>query len=275
MSPGERGQGDSAPAELESALARAETDERGFDILILARGGGSIEDLWCFNDEALARALSQCTIPTISGVGHESDTTICDFIADLRAPTPTAAMEIATGNWPEHISALREMARRLPLRAARLLGGISCDFGRVTELRAIRTILGGIEDAERAIDHAADAHLSVHARISAAALDARSFLGHTRIAAILARVSAAHSSYAASAALQAQLAARTIGGFDARLDGYSARVSACDMSRQLSRGYSIVSAGADGRIVTGPADVESGGRISVRAKDGSYGAVVE
>jgi len=74
-------------------------EERGdIDTLIVARGGGSLEDLWCFNDETLARKIFSCKIPTISAIGHETDFTICDFVSDIRAPTPTAAAELSTPN---------------------------------------------------------------------------------------------------------------------------------------------------------------------------------
>ncbi len=87
-------QGPSAPAQLIKALKTL--DESGkCDVIIIGRGGGSAEDLWCFNDEALAHAVYECKTPIISAVGHETDFTICDFVADLRAPTPSAAAELA------------------------------------------------------------------------------------------------------------------------------------------------------------------------------------
>jgi len=87
-------QGPNAPAQLISALKNL--DESGIcDVIIIGRGGGSAEDLWCFNDENLARAVYDCKTPIISAVGHETDFTICDFVADLRAPTPSAAAELA------------------------------------------------------------------------------------------------------------------------------------------------------------------------------------
>jgi exodeoxyribonuclease VII large subunit len=87
-------QGPDAPTGIIAALKAAEK-EQAVDVILLVRGGGSIEDLWAFNDEKLAYAISQSSIPIVSGVGHETDVTIADFVADLRAPTPTGAAELA------------------------------------------------------------------------------------------------------------------------------------------------------------------------------------
>lgn len=104
-------QGDQAPASIIAALDAIYTAD--VDIVILARGGGSLEDLWSFNEEIVARALFACPVPLITGVGHETDTTIVDYIADVRAPTPSAAAEIAVPEVEELAAIVLLMRQRL------------------------------------------------------------------------------------------------------------------------------------------------------------------
>ncbi|GAA0867687.1 exodeoxyribonuclease VII large subunit [Brevundimonas basaltis] len=129
-------QGDAACGQVSNAI-------RGFDaltpggpiprpdLLIVARGGGSVEDLWCFNDEGLARAVAAARIPIISAVGHETDTTLIDFVSDRRAPTPTGAAEIATPVLADLRAAVLDLDRRLVRAGGRLIEE------RRTRLRAV------------------------------------------------------------------------------------------------------------------------------------------
>lgn len=105
-------QGDTAPASIVSAIKAASMD-MSLDVLIVGRGGGSAEDLWCFNDESVARAIYDCPIPVISAVGHEIDFTIADFVSDLRAPTPSAAAELATPQIDEIAVQIKQYYRRI------------------------------------------------------------------------------------------------------------------------------------------------------------------
>jgi len=105
-------QGEAAPGELMAALETAiRRDE--CDVLIIGRGGGSLEDLWAFNDEALARAIADCPIPIVSAVGHEVDFTISDFVADVRAPTPSGAAEIVVPNQHDWLHRVSTLAMRI------------------------------------------------------------------------------------------------------------------------------------------------------------------
>ncbi|WP_411832369.1 exodeoxyribonuclease VII large subunit [Pseudoxanthomonas mexicana] len=105
-------QGETAAAQMVAMLARANASGR-YDALLLARGGGSLEDLWAFNDERLARAIAASPTPVVSAVGHETDFTLADFAADLRAPTPSAAAELMVPDQRDAIARLRALQRRL------------------------------------------------------------------------------------------------------------------------------------------------------------------
>lgn len=109
-------QGPNAPAQLIKALKTLDASKK-CDVIIIGRGGGSAEDLWCFNDEKLAHAVYECETPIISAVGHETDFTICDFVADMRAPTPSAAAELAV---PDSATLVRQLGN-VETRMATLL----------------------------------------------------------------------------------------------------------------------------------------------------------
>jgi len=113
-------QGEGAAASIVKAIQQAQASGL-FDVLILARGGGSMEDLWCFNDESLALAIYQCEIPIVTGIGHEIDFTIADFVADIRAPTPSAAAEMVAPDQQALLAQVRHAYLRLRQRSQLVL----------------------------------------------------------------------------------------------------------------------------------------------------------
>ncbi len=150
-------QGESAPGELVAALDRV-ARWNDADLVIIGRGGGAREDLWAFNDEHVARALAACPIPTISAVGHEVDVTICDLVADLRAPTPSAAAEVAVRAVSELSAEVRALGVRLRrsvisrvdvgrLRLHRAGGSLDALARRAVERRRalVHTLAGRLE----------------------------------------------------------------------------------------------------------------------------------
>jgi exodeoxyribonuclease VII large subunit len=245
-----RVQGDGADLELVEALqllsARPEVD-----VILLVRGGGSLEDLWCFNSESLARAIARCPVPVVAGVGHETDVTIADWVADARAPTPSAAAALVVPDG-------RELAVRLARARSRLRGALSIHLGRArTRLAAGRTALRHTSPMARLV--ARRERLAREALRLAGAMRLRLERGSVRLAAgreALRRPPLALVRARAGLAVAA-----------GRLDTLSPLAV-------LGRGYAIARRAADGRIVRDPTEVAPGERLAVRVAAGEIDASV-
>lgn len=148
-------QGDAAPATIARALdALSARDD--VDVIIVGRGGGSIEDLWAFNDEGVARAIHRCAHPIISAVGHESDVTIADLVADVRAATPTMAAEIAVPSRTDVVLGIAARERELVSRLRERVAAANRRVGSLLTSYALGQVRGRLERAMQRGDHAAD-----------------------------------------------------------------------------------------------------------------------
>lgn len=150
-----RVQGDGAAAEIAAAVERLNRHAAalgGIDVIIVGRGGGSLEDLWAFNEELVARALSASEIPIISGVGHEVDVTIADLVADLRAPTPTAAAELATPVLDEVLDGLAGSEGRLRRAVRRGLEHLRVELAAIERMEWFRDLRSPLRRAEQQLD---------------------------------------------------------------------------------------------------------------------------
>ena len=146
-----RVQGAEAPGEISAALDWANAHQVA-DLIITGRGGGSMEDLWAFNEEAVVRAISRSAIPVISAVGHEPDVTIADFAADLRAATPSNAAELAVPDRSEVGARLRQTAGRLAQAMGRKLEGARKDLDRAAKCRALQDPMNYVDDRRMELD---------------------------------------------------------------------------------------------------------------------------
>ena len=147
-----RVQGTEAPGELCAAIAWANRHQVA-DLIITGRGGGSMEDLWAFNDENVARTIYHSAIPVISAVGHEPDVTIADFVADLRAATPSNAAELAVPDQSEVAVWLRQMEGRLAQAMGRKLERARKDLDRAARCRALQDPMNYVDDKRMVLDY--------------------------------------------------------------------------------------------------------------------------
>ncbi|MCP5270151.1 MAG: exodeoxyribonuclease VII large subunit [Burkholderiaceae bacterium] len=235
-------QGADAPAALVRALAAAAA-RREVDTLLLVRGGGSLEDLWAFNDEALVRAVAASPIPVVCGVGHETDVTLCDLAADLRAPTPTAAAEMACTARQVLLDALQAQAEAMRHRVARRLQ----TQAQRLDLTALRLARPGRAVARQ------------RQRVDTLANALASALGR--------RVDHAASALPRRADRLQHAARGTLHDARQRLDALAQRLHALDPRAVLSRGYAWVEAG-DGRPVTQVAQLTPGQTVQGVWADG-------
>jgi exodeoxyribonuclease VII large subunit len=266
-------QGEAAPREIEQAI-RLAAQRRDCDVLILARGGGSLEDLWAFNDEAVARAMFACPIPIVSGVGHEVDFTIADFVADERAPTPSGAAERVVPDRAEWLRSLGATGRRLALAMRRRLGEQRTAL-LVREQRLARVHPGVVlrQHAQRLDELEGRLRLAGRARLERARHrfgSAQSLLWRAspalRITALQFRLDAAARGLAHG--VRGRLA-----GQRQRLELVARGLDAVSPLATLDRGYAIV-ADAAGKVVLDAAALRPGDRISARLARGRIAAEV-
>jgi exodeoxyribonuclease VII large subunit len=266
-------QGASAPAEICAAIsaagARAECD-----VLILARGGGSLEDLWAFNNEALARAIIASPIPLITGIGHEIDFTIADFAADVRAPTPSAAAEMVVPDCQEFLASLQRSGTRLRralLRSVQSRGErLRWLVGRAALLNPVARLAQQsqrLDELEQRLSRAMRRSLS----------ERRSALSERRgalwQASPIARVQAAVARHAFLLTRLRAAALASLRRAGERLVPLVRTLNAVSPLATLQRGYAIVQ--SEGRILRDAAEAAPGSLIEARLAHGTVRARVE
>ena len=264
-------QGQPATADIVQAIDRAQ--QHGLaDVLIIGRGGGSLEDLWCFNEEAVARAIAACPIPTVSAVGHEVDVTIADFVADLRAPTPSAAAEKISPDQQDWLRRLAEQQGRLGQSARRLLQRLDNQLGHLSaRLRDPRREL--LEKAQRMDE--------LELRLNKAIRD-RLDQQKQKTDYLLQRMSAQSPRRTLKTVreqtqrLEERLTLATrhqLRQKDERLQHIAQTLHVVSPLATLGRGYAIVKDDND-RIVRKAGDLETGSQITARLGHGSVSARV-
>ncbi len=254
---------------LQTAARRAECD-----VLILARGGGSLEDLWAFNEEIVARAIAACPIPLVAGVGHEVDVTIADLVADVRAPTPSGAAEIVVPDGTDWLRRLQVLERRLALAARRTLEGSLAGF-RALSARLARCHPGFMlrQNAQRLDELRGQLGVALRNRLTLDRLRIKHALARLRSVSPAVRVRIAGDRVTGSrqrlaAAIRARL---TVPGTQLAVLG--GRLNPVSPLRTLERCYAIV-LDAGGRVVRSATALQPGDAITARVADGTIKATV-
>lgn len=268
-------QGDAAPDELMSSLATAiERDE--CDVLIIGRGGGSLEDLWAFNNEALARTIADCPIPIVSAVGHEVDFTIADFVADRRAPTPSGAAEIVvpdSGDWLRTINAFASRIARLGRRniedQAQTLDWLGRRLMSASPVATVRQQRDRLRELSGRLSSVTRADL-LERRQRLATLTAKLLRQSpaVRIERLKARQQAATGKLRTAAA-------RMIGGSRHRLQLAERALNSVSPLATLERGYAIVADAKSGTLLTSAAHARKGDDIRAQLQHGELLATVK
>jgi exodeoxyribonuclease VII large subunit len=267
-------QGSSSPSSVAAGIRWFNAHKERTDLIIIARGGGSMEDLACFNDEVLARTIAASQLPIVSAIGHETDFTIADFVADLRAPTPSAAAELVTAAQHRIEERVQSLAQRVH-RAGRyhLLHARQ----RYASLSA-ESVLTRLRDAVNHRDQRID---DLHHRLTSAA-QRRLHIPTQRLAHLTARlrrqdiaVRIATTQRRLQTATQRLrgTATQTIATRQTRLNQASARLEALSPLAVLNRGYALVYA-ADGTLLRSAADTTPGDTIHARLSQGTLKATV-
>ncbi|WP_165668262.1 exodeoxyribonuclease VII large subunit [Metapseudomonas otitidis] len=264
-------QGREATAQIVRALALA--DAQGFDALILARGGGSLEDLWCFNEEAVARAVAACKTPIVSAVGHETDVSISDFVADVRAPTPSAAAELLAPDSSGLRQRLESLERRLQLRIRQLIAHQHLRLDGLTRrLRhpgeRLRQQAQRLDDLEMRLQRALDRQLSQR-RERQARLETRLAAQHPGRALGLLR-----QRLDALAARLPRAMRETLGTRRLELQSQVQTLHAFSPLATLGRGYSIL-LDERGQAIRSASQTQPGQRLKARLGEGELEVRVE
>jgi exodeoxyribonuclease VII large subunit len=267
-------QGATAAAEIVAAV-RLAGRRAECDVLILARGGGSLEDLWAFNDEALARAIVASPIPVVSGIGHEIDFTIADFAADVRAPTPSAAAEIAVPDGEEWLASLARLAQRLQRGLRRR---VEAQRERLRWLIGRAALVSPAARLSQQTQRLDDLEQRMSRALRQILADRRSVLGERRSRLWqLSPVARVRGAAARQAALLARLKAAVLVRLHVareRLSPLARTLNAVSPLATLDRGYAIVSREGGG-ILLDAADAAPGTIIEARLAVGKIRAKVE